>query len=42
MLSNWMNKLFGQSRKQVEAEVNAAIPAGAWGISTTEPTNVVS
>ena len=34
MFSNWMKNLFGQKRKQVEAQVNAAIAAGVWGIST--------
>ena len=34
MISNWMKNLFGQGRKQVEAQVTAAIAAGVWGIST--------
>ena len=34
MFSNWMRNLFGQGRKQIEAQVNAAIAAGVWGIST--------
>ena len=34
MFSNWMKNLFGQGRKQIEAQVNAAIAAGVWGIST--------
>ncbi len=34
MFSKWMKNLFGQGRKQVEAQVNAAIAAGVWGIST--------
>ena len=34
MFSKWMKNLFGQGRKQIEAQVNAAIAAGVWGIST--------
>ena len=34
MFSNWMQNLFGQGRKQIEAQVTAAIAAGVWGIST--------
>ena len=31
--SNWMRNLFGQGRKQIEAQVTSAIAAGVWGIS---------
>ena len=34
MISNWMRNLFGQGRKQIEAQVNAAIASGVWGISS--------
>ena len=31
--SKWMRNLFGQGRRQIEAQVSAAIAAGVWAIS---------
>ena len=31
--SKWMRNLFGQGRKQIEAQVEAAIASGVWALS---------
>ena len=31
--SKWMRNLFGQGRKQIEAQVTSAIAAGVWAVS---------